>query len=190
MSQQRHARARPPRLPRDELIATITSFYTFLTSMYLPSSALKLPPPEGGHSITPETTRGLNKSALVVDLMRHLPYIDDSRKGEMKTMIHYKSDVVDYSVDTERKFQGEQLGEISLVQRLEEGGSNNENDDEGDAETMNIPITKTSTTRSGGADTWIPKRSFSKTCSSSQRATRAEAATSCLTRTKDLSTKR
>ena len=94
-----------PRLSRDELVAIIGGFYKFLVRFYLPSAVLKQPPPEGWPNITPETTKGFGKSPIVLDLLKHLPYIDETRAHEMMTNIHYKCDVVDYSTRTQADFE-------------------------------------------------------------------------------------
>lgn len=105
-----------PRLTREELVAIISEFYTFLTRFYIPSSALKFPPPEGWPNITPESTKDFEKSPIVIDLIKHLPYIDEAQAHEMITNIHYKCDVVDYSTWTAQDFAegNEPCGEMSL----------------------------------------------------------------------------
>jgi hypothetical protein len=96
-----------PRVDRDEIVRIITNFYTFLTKLHIPESALKHPPPGGWPNITPETTKKFNKSPLVVDLLKHLPYIDRKHAGEMITHVQYKCDVVDWSVYTTEDFNRE-----------------------------------------------------------------------------------
>lgn len=86
-----------PRLSRDELVTIIGGYYKFLVEFYIPKSSLKLPPPEGWPSITPETTKGFPRSSIVIDLLKHLPYIDEEHAGHMITHINYKCDVADYS---------------------------------------------------------------------------------------------
>jgi hypothetical protein len=107
---------KPPRLSREELVTIISDFYTFLTTFYIPSSSLKHPPPGGWPNITLETTKGFNKAPYAIDLMKHLPYIDEAGAQEMITNIHYKCDVVDYSVLTAEDFASERLhfGENAL----------------------------------------------------------------------------
>jgi hypothetical protein len=136
-----------PRVDRDEIVRIITNFYTFLTKLHIPESALKYPPPGGWPNITPETTKNFNKSPLVVDLIKHLPYIDEKHAGEMITHVQYKCDVVDWSVYTTENFNREgashyrtaEAGIRHWISRIEEeqkrqGGireidtKNNEND--------------------------------------------------------------
>lgn len=86
-----------PRLSRNELVTIIGDYYKFLVKFYIPESSLKFPPPGGWPSITLETTKGFPRSPLVIDLLKHLPYIDEKHAGQMITHINYKCDVADYS---------------------------------------------------------------------------------------------
>ncbi|KAF2111116.1 hypothetical protein BDV96DRAFT_634903 [Lophiotrema nucula] len=61
---------------RDTTIAAITSYYDFLTKLYMPASAVMHSPDSGWPSITSTTFAALGKTDEVVDLLRHLPYID------------------------------------------------------------------------------------------------------------------
>ena len=89
-----------PRLSRDELVTIISDYYKFLVKFYIPESSLKFPPPGGWPSITPKTTKGFPRSLLVIDILKHLPYIDEEHAGQMITHINYKCDVADYSTMT------------------------------------------------------------------------------------------
>lgn len=66
---------------QDATVAAVTDFYTFLTKMYLPESAVVHPPP-GGWPTLASDLRGLGKSEEVLSLLSHLPYVrqdlDDS----------------------------------------------------------------------------------------------------------------
>jgi hypothetical protein len=111
-----------PYYSRDELVAIIDDFYTFLTTFYIPASAVKRPSPEGWPNITPATTKGFRKSPAVIDLIKHLPYIDEKESKKMINNIHYKSDVLDYSVRTPEDFAENNMciGEMGLVDKIEE----------------------------------------------------------------------
>jgi hypothetical protein len=113
---------KPPRLSSDELVTIISDFYTFLATFYIPSLSLKHSPPGGLSNINEETTKGLKKAPCVIDLMKHLPYIDEADAHEMITNIHYKCDVVDYSRLTAEDFASElpYSGEGALRWRVEE----------------------------------------------------------------------
>ncbi|KAF2126329.1 hypothetical protein P153DRAFT_399115 [Dothidotthia symphoricarpi CBS 119687] len=125
-----------PRLSRDELVAIISDFYKFLTTFYIPTSALKYSPPDGWPNTTFETTAGFGKKPFVIDLIKHLSYIDGAQAHQMVTNIHHKSDVVDYSVCSPTQFAngsllcGEMGLESELEDRLERGEEEGENDED------------------------------------------------------------
>ncbi|KAK1459890.1 hypothetical protein CMEL01_02889 [Colletotrichum melonis] len=60
---------------RDEFIALIRNYYSFLMTMYLPEDAVIYPPVEGWPTISSENFRDMNKTPEVISLLRHLPYI-------------------------------------------------------------------------------------------------------------------
>lgn len=63
---------------RDEIVKTISTFYTFLvTNTLLPTTAIKTPPSKGWPEEYRQAFRKMGKSEEVVDLLSHLPYIDD-----------------------------------------------------------------------------------------------------------------
>ncbi|KAF3056383.1 hypothetical protein GL218_06733 [Daldinia childiae] len=100
------------RYTRDQYVAIINDFYTFLTRMYISDSALKHPPEGGWPNITPENCSGFGKNAFVVDLLKHLPYIQGGQDNDVD--IHYKCNVFDYSTVTPEEFSGTwiKIGEI------------------------------------------------------------------------------
>lgn len=113
----------PPwqRLSRDRLVTIIGDYYKFLVKFYIPESALKFPPPEGWPNITSETTKEFSRSSIVIDLLKHLPYIDEKEAGTMATNIHYKSDVVDYSTWKPQQWaEDDQFGALSVQMWIEE----------------------------------------------------------------------
>ncbi|KAH8650611.1 hypothetical protein BGZ60DRAFT_569495 [Tricladium varicosporioides] len=63
-----------PEYSHESTIHAITSYYTFLTNLYLPPSTIIYPPPQGWPSITPESLAPLNKNSTVLQLLQHLPY--------------------------------------------------------------------------------------------------------------------
>jgi len=68
---------------RDEVIASVTEFYTFLTThLHFYPSELKTPPPSGWPQITPEHFAFLQKSDTVIDLLQHLPYLPGGNEAE------------------------------------------------------------------------------------------------------------
>ncbi|KAF1830618.1 hypothetical protein BDW02DRAFT_572855 [Decorospora gaudefroyi] len=89
----------------------------------------------GWPNITPQSTSGLDTSPIVIDLIKHLPYIDEADAREMITNIHYKSDVVDYSRLTAQDFSSGLVnnGEDSIrewVEEMEQRKKDNPSDDE------------------------------------------------------------
>ncbi|KAF3036808.1 hypothetical protein E8E12_005642 [Didymella heteroderae] len=110
-----------PRLSRDELVTIIGDYYKFLVKFYIPESSLKFPPSGGWPSITPETTKGFPRSPMVIDLLKHLPYIDEKQAGQMITHINYKCDVADYSTMTSEQWaEDDQWHAESLKDWIEE----------------------------------------------------------------------
>jgi len=82
---------------RDSTVAAITSFYQHLTKHpYLDASALLLPPPTGWTTIDETALRAIGKTEAVIDLLRHLPYLDGKGSGHM---IAYETIPVDFTVD-------------------------------------------------------------------------------------------
>jgi hypothetical protein len=69
----------PPTINCDEIIDIVSNFYNFLTAHpFLPASSIKKPPSEGWPEEYREIWRKMGKSEEVVDLLAHLPYIDDA----------------------------------------------------------------------------------------------------------------
>lgn len=58
---------------RDEVVAAITEYYTFLTHLHFDPSELKTPPSTGWPQITSSRFAFLGKSDKVIDLLKHLP---------------------------------------------------------------------------------------------------------------------
>jgi hypothetical protein len=72
-------RLKIPSYSRDETIAAVMDYYQFLTKMpFLEPSDILYPPPEGWPQITKE--RLAKKSDEVIELLRHLPYVDSRRE--------------------------------------------------------------------------------------------------------------
>ncbi|KAF8859994.1 hypothetical protein BDZ45DRAFT_672908 [Acephala macrosclerotiorum] len=68
----------PSPLSRDNIVELVSNFYTFLTTYpFLPASTIKTPPSEGWPEEYREIWRKTGKCDEVVDLLAHLPYIDD-----------------------------------------------------------------------------------------------------------------
>lgn len=74
----------------------IRRYYTFLAEDLgaIPSDSIVEPPEEGWPSITHDALAGLEKTDAVIDLLRHIPYIEPSE--DYNTRIAYSTDAVDY----------------------------------------------------------------------------------------------
>lgn len=57
------------------VVAEVTSYYEFLTELYLPDGIVMQPPPDGWPHLTADTLAFLGKRTAVVQLLRSLPYL-------------------------------------------------------------------------------------------------------------------
>jgi len=62
---------------RDQVIAAVTDYYEFLTRLHMEPKDIRRPPPEGWSTITPERMAPIKKNSTVVELMKHLPYVQN-----------------------------------------------------------------------------------------------------------------
>lgn len=60
---------------REECIASIRDYYSFLSTMYVHEDDILYPPEGGWPTITTETLKDMRKTDEVICLLRHLPYI-------------------------------------------------------------------------------------------------------------------
>ncbi|KAK1770254.1 hypothetical protein QBC33DRAFT_556675 [Phialemonium atrogriseum] len=89
---------------RELLVAPFREFYDFLQRLKLPANSVKLPPPSGWPNMTPVACAGLDKTPFAIDVLRHLPYIDELHVKSNETNIDYKCNAVDYSKFTSDNF--------------------------------------------------------------------------------------
>lgn len=82
---------RPPVYTPQEYGEIFLDFYKFLATLHFDEAYLMVPPPEGW-SFTPEFCSNLNKSDLVLQVLRYLPYFD----RKCQTFIDYNCSIVDY----------------------------------------------------------------------------------------------
>lgn len=83
---------------RDETVKAILTFYQQLIKHpYLDESALKIPPANGWDTIDTEALRALGKTGAVIDLLRHLPYLDGRSDGYL---IAYETFPVDFTISS------------------------------------------------------------------------------------------
>jgi hypothetical protein len=98
---------------RDETVTAIRDYYHFLTTLYLDSSTIISPPPEGWPEITTRSFT-LDKSKSVISLLQHLPYIQttsndtldaegapDCRFADWNTIFQHGSDRATIRIGTE-----------------------------------------------------------------------------------------
>ncbi|KAK1574651.1 uncharacterized protein LY79DRAFT_565373 [Colletotrichum navitas] len=73
-----------PSYSRDELVSELTSYYEFLTQIYLPPEVIQHPPEGGWEHITPDFVKSfcLGKNNTVADLMKHIPYIRRTKEDD------------------------------------------------------------------------------------------------------------
>jgi len=82
---------------RDSTVTAITALYKHLIKHpYLDASALLFPPPTGWTTLDETALRAIGKTETVIDLLRHLPYLDGKGSGHM---IAYETIPVDFTVD-------------------------------------------------------------------------------------------
>lgn len=84
---------------RDEVIASVTEFYNFLTThLHFDSSDLKIPPPTGWPKITQARLAFLGKSDKAIVLLQHLPYLppgsEDKHICEHTVCVNYNGESV------------------------------------------------------------------------------------------------
>ncbi|KAJ5619175.1 hypothetical protein N7510_003159 [Penicillium lagena] len=83
--------------------AAVTSFYKFLISSHIPASALKLPTQDDWPELTDEWQSFMDKDATVMDLIRHLPYIQPNEDDALQ--IYPYSSPIDFTGEELRDFR-------------------------------------------------------------------------------------
>lgn len=109
------------RYSRDEVVAELTSFYKFLTKLYLPSSVVKTPPPEGWPEITAEYLAPLKKTEIVVDLIRHLPFIQRD-ECEEPYQVYWSTAAVDFAGNYVKRQISQPKPSLDGIEPPEENG--------------------------------------------------------------------
>ncbi|OCL06226.1 hypothetical protein AOQ84DRAFT_411663, partial [Glonium stellatum] len=73
-----------PEYNREEIITAVTEFYKSLARLpYIELADILIPPPDGWPHITEEKFAALRKNHEVIELIRHLPYMNMSRHEYM-----------------------------------------------------------------------------------------------------------
>ena len=91
-----------PTYSRDEVVSALISFYEFLVGLHLPAPAIKYPPPGGWPDITPQYLAFLKKNDIVVDHIRHIPFVQRDNSFE-PYQIYEKTSAVDYNGRVSRR---------------------------------------------------------------------------------------
>lgn len=101
---------------RDEIVQAVTSSYQFLSTLHIPSSAIRYPPLDGWPDVDGRTYGWLNKNDRVIDLMRHLPYLSRDHLGSYQ--IYMNTGAIDYNgehVQRSMRFAAEHDVEVDLL---------------------------------------------------------------------------
>nr|POE85217.1 hypothetical protein CFP56_67375 [Quercus suber] len=82
--------------PWTTAVDAVRRYYTFLANELgaIPPNCIVEPPEEGWSSITQNSLAGLEKSEAVIELLRHLPYIERSK--DYNTQIAFGTSAIDY----------------------------------------------------------------------------------------------
>lgn len=87
---------------RDQVIASVTDYYHFLTRLHVQPQDIRRPPqPDGWSEISQKRFSRLGKTEKVVDLLKHLPYVQNDYNDD-PILIWEVSGCNDY---TGRQFQ-------------------------------------------------------------------------------------
>ncbi|KAF3806044.1 hypothetical protein GCG54_00004369 [Colletotrichum gloeosporioides] len=104
-----------PSYSRDEVVAELSSYYEFLTRIFLPPSVVRYPPEGGWEHINRDwmKTFALGKNDTVIDLMRHIPYIRRDEVDDFEPwQIFERTTAVDCAGDRALNFPGESRREF------------------------------------------------------------------------------
>ncbi|KAK7222332.1 hypothetical protein V2G26_010335 [Clonostachys chloroleuca] len=82
---------------RELLVAPFREYYSFLQRLKFPADLVKTPPPLGWPDMTPTACAHFGKTPFAIDVLRHLPYINDVFKHRDVTNIDLRCHVLDYS---------------------------------------------------------------------------------------------
>lgn len=113
---------------REQVVQEVSSFYSFLTKLHIPSDAsiVRYPPPGGWPSIDKESYALLKKTDTVIDLMQHLPYItraesDGYQIYELTAVVDYEGEQVKRAIDFAKKYNMEEVDLFAIEPEADEG---------------------------------------------------------------------
>jgi hypothetical protein len=87
---------------RDDTVREIASYYDFLSTIYLPPAVIKRPPPGGWPEITSAYLGCLHKNEEVINLIRHLPFVQRDEYDDLYN-IFSSTAAVDFTGELVRK---------------------------------------------------------------------------------------
>lgn len=97
----------PARYSRDTAVSAIRSFYQFFATLpTLPPEYIWEPPSGGWPEISSISLGHLGHNKDVIDLLRHIPYINDTQIAFQTTAIDYASDAMKWCLDKNAAQQG------------------------------------------------------------------------------------
>lgn len=75
------------------LVAPFHNHYKFLTRLWLSESSIACPPQSGWRKITPESCENFPKTSFAIEVLRHLPDVNDNRNRVYPEcfLIHYSN---------------------------------------------------------------------------------------------------
>ncbi|VUC29104.1 unnamed protein product [Clonostachys rosea] len=84
---------------RELIVAPFLEFYNLLQRIKFPADSVKTPPPLGWPAMTPAACAGLDKTPFAINVLRHLPCINDADDDDRSniTNIDFQCNAVDYS---------------------------------------------------------------------------------------------
>lgn len=98
------------RYSRDIAVSAIRSFYQFFATLpSLPPEYIWEPPSGGWPEITGTTLPHLGRNRDVIDLLRHIPYINDTQIAFQTTVIDYTSVAMKWCLDRNAVQQGDTI---------------------------------------------------------------------------------
>jgi hypothetical protein len=104
---------------QQEIITGLTDFYHFLSSLpYIDPAAVLVPSPSGWPNISQENFSALGKNGDVIDLLKHLPYIDSSKRQYLiapnTQPTDYRGEVFQQNVTVESIGRCKPLGDVEF----------------------------------------------------------------------------
>jgi hypothetical protein len=106
----------------DEVVASMTEFYNFLTThLHFNPSELKTPPPAGWAHISPPLFPHQSKSNTVIDLLHHLPYLPGGNTQEKWIYDHTVcADYTDKRIELGVELSVEEVAESCPWEKLQD----------------------------------------------------------------------